>query len=96
MTPDELASMTEGRVPAREEHLLALTRAVQALQTNRTADAIQRVRDLTSLCLSDGRPAAPFDVQTVFYHLMPSLSAEDEHRLEPVARALGFSTRPRP
>ncbi len=94
-TPDELAAIAEGRIPASQEHLLALTRAVQSLQTNRSANAIQRVRDLTSLCLSDGRPAAPFDVQTVFYHLMPSLSAEDERRLEPVARALGFSTRPR-
>ena len=94
-TPGELAAIAEGRIPARDEHMLALTRAVQVLQTDRGADALQRVRDLTSLCLSDDRPAAPFDVQTVFYHLMPSLSTEDEHRLEQVARALGFSTRPR-
>lgn len=95
-TPEEHSAVVEGRLTAEQGHLAALTRAVQALATDRSDDAIRRVLDLTSLCFSGGRLAAPFDVQTAFYHLMPSLSDVDERRLEPVARALGFSTRPRP
>ena len=95
LTPDERSAIAEGQVAPEDGHLMAFDRAVRALETDRSSEAIRRVLDLTSLYRSDEQPA-PFDGQTVFYHLMPSLSAEDEHRLEPVARALGFSTRPRP
>lgn len=93
-TPGELSAIAEGQVTAEDGYLMALDRAVHALETDRSDDAIRRVLDLASLYVSDGRPV-PFDIQTVFYHLKTSISDVDQHGLEPVARALGFSTRPR-
>ena len=94
LTTDERLAVADERITPDQGHLVALTRATQALDTDRGDEAIRRVLDLASLYLSNGR-AVPFDIQTVFYHLTPSISDVDQHRLEPVARALGFSTRPR-
>jgi hypothetical protein len=94
-TPDELAGPAEGRLSAREESAAALGRAVRALQSDRGAEAIRRVLDLASLFASYGR-SVPFEVQTAFYHVQQSASDLEQRLLAPVARALGFSTRPLP
>jgi hypothetical protein len=92
-TPEELAGPAEGRLSARDESHVALSRAVRLLHLDRSTEALRRVLELASLNASYGR-SIPFDVQTEFYQVLQAAGEQDA--LAPVAQALGFSTRPHP
>jgi hypothetical protein len=91
LSRSESNQLHDGRLTAREAALLAITRAVEALGEDQGPDASRRVTDLAALYESYGR-TVPFDVQTRFARVRERLAPQAAAVLEPVARALGFST----
>ncbi len=88
-TPEELAGPAEGRLSARDESHVALSRAVRLLHLDRSSEALRRVLELASLNASYGR-SVPFDVQTEFYQVMQTAGEPEQDALVPIGAGPGF------
>ena len=80
LTPDERAQLATGSADFPHIGARALTRAVAALEHDRSADAVATVIDLADLLALHGL-SIPFDAQTALYRLGPAAPADVRARL---------------
>jgi hypothetical protein len=90
LTPQEGASLCEGRASLGEVVERGLLARVEALARDRSDSALAAARDFLDLLEFAGR-SVPFDVQTAFGRVRGLLPAAEAQRLAPLAERLGFA-----
>lgn len=90
LTPDELDALLTGAATLQGLIRVGLIRAIEHLAADPSPDAEQLARDLLAR-FTELRAKVPFDAQTAFWRVWPSISAERRERLIDIGDQLGFS-----